>query len=113
MLPKDPRIFVATGPVDMRRGFDGLAALAKEHVGSSVRESSALFVFFNRSIDRLKVLWWDHNGYCVLAKRLERGRFRAPAPLHVSDTHVTIDRRELELIIAGTTLTKRQLHVRP
>jgi transposase len=112
MIPKGARVFVATVPVDMRRGFDGLAALAREHAGKDVRDAVALFVFFNRGVDRIKVLWWQDNGYCVLAKRLERGRFRPPPPLHVGDTSVAIEMRELELIFAGTTLTARQLHVR-
>lgn len=112
MMPKGARVFAATLPVDMRRGFDGLAALAREYVGTSPRDINALFVFFNRNVDRLKILWWHENGYCVLAKRLERGRFRPPSPTHVGDTSVVIEQRELELILAGITLAPRKLHVR-
>jgi len=112
MPPPKARIFVSTSPVDMRRGFDGLAALARDLIGHDARDAVALFVFFNRGVDRVKILWWDHNGYCVLAKRLERGRFRIPSPIHVGDAYVDIDRHELELVVAGTTLTARQLHVR-
>lgn len=106
MVPRGVTIYVATVPVDMRRGFDGLAAAAREHVGEDPLEG-ALFLFFNRRVDRVKALWWDRNGYCLLYKRLERERFYVPQPLHVGATSVQIDAAELERIFRGGVVRKK------
>jgi len=106
-LPK--RVFVATVAVDMRRGHDGLAAMAREHVDRDPLDNAALFVFFNRRVDRLKALWWDDTGYCLLYKRLERGRFRVPEPVRVGSTSVAIDLEELSLILEGVRLPPKKV----
>jgi transposase len=77
MLPPSVRIFVCTTPQDMRRSFDQLALAAKEAVGEDP-QSGALFVFVGKRPTRIKVLWWDRNGYCLLYKRLHRALFRMP-----------------------------------
>jgi len=61
----------------MRRSFDGLALAAREHLGEDP-QSGALFAFINKRRNRLKVLWFDRNGYCILYKRLHRARFQVP-----------------------------------
>ena len=72
------RIWLACGFTDMRRGFDGLAALVQSQLEQDPF-SGQLFVFRGRKGDRLKLLWWDGVGLCLLAKGLENGRFnRAP-----------------------------------
>ena len=76
-LPPTVRIFLATAPADMRRGFDGLAALTTSVLGQDPL-SGHLFVFRNRRGDRLKILYWDRDGLAIWAKRLERGAFRFP-----------------------------------
>ena len=68
MIPATVRIFVYTEPVDMRRGFDGLALIARDALSQDPR-SGAVFIFANRRTDRLKAVWWDRNGYCLLYKR--------------------------------------------
>jgi transposase len=71
------RIWLATAPLDMRRSFDALA----EHVRVILSDnpmSGHLFVFRNRSGQRLKILWWDKDGYAIYYKRLERGTFQFP-----------------------------------
>lgn len=79
MLTLQPaiRIYLCRRPTDMRRGFDRLAEEARELAGEDPL-SGHLFVFRNKREDRLKVLYWDRNGYAVWYKRLERGRFRFP-----------------------------------
>ena len=74
MIPANTRIFVCPEPQDMRRSFDGLALAAREHLGEDP-QSGALFAFINKRRNRLKVLWFDRNGYCILYKRLHRARF--------------------------------------
>lgn len=71
------RIYIALDAVDMRKGFDGLYGLVRDHLGQDP-QSGHLFLFTNRSRTRLKVLVWDGSGLWVCAKRLERGRFGWP-----------------------------------
>jgi transposase len=93
VIPSATRIFVCAEPQDMRRSFDGLALAAKEHLGEDP-QSGALFVFVNKRRNRLKVLWFDRNGYCLLYKRLHRARFELPGLR-------TIDARTLAWILRG------------
>ena len=73
------RVFVAVEPCDLRKSFDGLYALASEHLGEDPR-SGAIFVFCNRRRNRLKILYFDGSGLWVMAKRLEEGTFSWPSP---------------------------------
>ena len=77
-LPPSVRVFVCLVPVDMRQSFDGLAAAA-EHVVGQDPLSGHLFVFHGRRGDRVKILWWDRDGYALWYKRLEAGVFRFPS----------------------------------
>jgi transposase len=77
--PASVRIFVAVEPADLRRGYDGLAQLAREVIAQDPL-SGHLFVFANRRHDRVKVLSWDRDGYAIWMKRLEKGTFRWPVP---------------------------------
>jgi transposase len=103
MLPSRARIFVCTVAVDMRRAFDGLAATTRDVLREDP-EGGALFVFSNRRRDRVKILWWDCTGYCLLYKRLERGAFRIPDALEPGEDKVAIDLRELAKILEGISL---------
>jgi transposase len=78
MLPASVRILVCTEPQDMRRSFDTLAQVVRARLHEEP-QSGALYVFVGRSATRVKVLWWDRNGYCLLYKRLHRALFRLPA----------------------------------
>ncbi len=94
MIPVTVRIFVYREPVDMRRGFDGLALVARDAMGQDPR-SGSLFIFSNRRTDKLKVLWWDRNGYCVLYKRFHRAVFELPSPIEDGARSVRIDGQQL------------------
>ncbi|HEY6326785.1 MAG TPA: IS66 family insertion sequence element accessory protein TnpB [Candidatus Cybelea sp.] len=98
-------IYCATSPVDLRRSFDGLAAAAQDALGKDPR-SGALFLFINKSGNRLKALWWDRTGYCVLYKRLERGVFRFPSAIRPGDTSVAIEAAEFAKILEGLDLAR-------
>jgi len=76
-IPAGMRVYLAMGPTDMRKGFDGLAALAQQALQQDPF-SGHLFVFRGRRGDLLKVLYWDGQGFCLFAKRLEKGRFIWP-----------------------------------
>src|ERR1043166_9756403 len=76
-LPSGARVWLAAGRTDMRKGFYGLAAAVQEWLAQDPFEGH-LFVFRGRRSDLLKILWWDGQGLCLFAKRLERGRFIWP-----------------------------------
>ena len=108
MIGAGARIFVATDPVDMRRGFCGLTALATDRVGGDPK-SGALFVFVNAKRDRLKALWYDRTGFALLYKKLDRGEFRLPSTTTDGATSVTIEATELALILEGIVLPARRI----
>ena len=77
-LPPSVRIFLCTQPTDMRKSFDTLAALVRDGLQGDPL-SGHLFVFRNKLGDRLKLLFWDTDGYVIYYKRLEEGTFQFPA----------------------------------
>jgi len=98
-LPSPVKIFLCAQPVDLRRSFDGLAAIARDGLGKNPL-SGDWFVFRNRRGDRLKVLMWDRDGLLLVYKRLERGVFRFPVP--APDAHsVLVTTQELSLLLWG------------
>jgi transposase len=102
MLGSFPRpIYVATAPVDMRKSFDGLVALVK-HSFQKNPVDGTFFVFINRSADRLKILYWDRDGYALWYKRLEAGRFRLPVVLtDTGESVVLVSAARLAMILEG------------
>jgi transposase len=105
MIATKMPIYCATSPVDLRRSFDGLAAAAKDALAKDPR-SGALFLFVNKAGNRLKAIWWDRTGYCLLYKRLERGVFRFPSAVRPGDASITIDSAEFAKILEGLDLAK-------
>lgn len=77
MFMNHVRIYVYHEPVDMRRSFDGLALLVEQVMGQDARNGT-LYGFINKRNNRLKLLWWDVSGYCLLYKRLHGHRFIRP-----------------------------------
>ena len=76
-LPPSVSIYLCDAPVDMRCGFDGLAAIVRNTLGLDPL-CGGLFLFLGRRRDRIKILFWDRDGYALYAKRLEKGRFPRP-----------------------------------
>ena len=76
-LPAAVRVYLCTVPCDMRRGFDGLKMLARTVVGVDPL-GGHLFVFCSRRADRVKILYWDRDGWALWAKRLEAGTYAYP-----------------------------------
>lgn len=97
------QIFVCLEPADMRKGFDGLAAIVTESLGEDPL-CGALFVFRNRRGDRLKLLYWDNDGYALWYKRLEAGTFELPAPKEDGSRRVTISAADLAMLLDGVDL---------
>ena len=104
-------VYVAAQPVDFRRQIDGLALLVQDTLQLNPF-TSHLFVFRNRHADKLKLLYWHQNGYVLLYKRLEKGRFIWP--VNPSQSTLCISLRELHALFDGTDIDQlpqvRQLH---
>jgi transposase len=107
MIPGSVKIFVCTRPVDMRRSFDGLALAAREVMGEDPR-SGALFCFVNKRRDRLKALWWDRNGYCILYKRVHAAMFEVPKATDADAASVRVNGATLAEILAGVERRRRR-----
>src|SRR5579864_8879077 len=99
-FPPSIRVFFCTQAADMRKGFDGLSAMAVEIVRQDPL-SGHLFVFRNKSGDKLKVLYWGGDGLCLWYKRLEKGTFELPKGDQAS---VEITSAELSMLIDGVAL---------
>ena len=96
-LPGGTRIWLAAGMTDMRKGFDGLAALVHGTLAENPF-SGHVFVFRGRRGDIVKLLWWDGDGLCLFAKRLERGRFIWPK---AESGTVHLSRAQLSMLLEG------------
>jgi transposase len=97
------RIYLCTSPADMRKGFDTLAAMVRDFLGYDPL-SGHLFLFVGRGKDRIKILYWDSDGFALWYKRLEEGTFRLPAPKQAGKS-VELKASELAMLLAGIDLT--------
>lgn len=96
-VPSNTRVWLAAGVTDMRKGFNGLSALA-EKVLAADPFCGHLFVFRGRRGDLVKVIWFDGQGGCLFSKRLEKGRFVWPSP---ADGKVSVTPAQLAMLLEG------------
>lgn len=106
-LPSTVRIYLAAEPVDLRKGFDALAATAREVIRADPL-SGHLLVFMNRRANRMKILLWQPSGFLLLYKRLERGCFKLPRHPQPGSQHIEIEATELTLLLEGIDLRGSQ-----
>jgi len=100
MIPRGVEIFVGLEPIDLRWSFDRLAGIVTERLGRAPR-SGALFVWFGKRRDAIKVIFFDGSGLCLFYKRLDSGVFRLPQPLDEHAATVEIDERALDDLLDG------------
>lgn len=93
------RIYVATEPADLRKGFDGLSALVQRDLGHDPMQGG-VYVFLNRRLTQMRALFWDRDGYCYIAKRLEQGTFRR-VEADGGRRYLEIEAAELAMLLAG------------
>jgi transposase len=108
------RIYVATGATDMRKSFNGLYGLVRDHLGCDPT-SGHVFLFTNSRRNRLKLLLYDGSGLWVAAKKLDGGRFRWPES-HTTATKIVLSQEELALLVGGIDLDQarpRKWHRKP
>ena len=112
-FPPSVKVFLASQPMDMRRGFDGLMTVVRNHWRQDVF-SGHLFVFVGRRRDLVKILVWNRGGFVLISKRLERGRFQMPS-VGASATTVSLDTTQLAMLLDGIDFSavRRPKHWEP
>ena len=100
MIPASVRIFVCTVPQDMRRSFDGLALAVRERLREDP-QSGAVFVFVNKRANRIKIMWFDRNGYCILYKRVHQAAFKVPRSTESDRPVACVDAVALGKLLRG------------
>jgi transposase len=106
-LPPSVRIYFAVDLVDMRKGIDGLRVLVEGALKKAPYDGH-IFVFVGKSKDKVKILFWDRNGFVLYLKRLERGRFQLPA-VGARTKHVEMEPAQLAMLLDGIDLNARRL----
>ena len=97
VVPSGAQVWLAAGITDMRRGLTGLSALVQTTLAENPY-GGHMFVFRGRRGDLIKVLWWDGDGLCLFAKRLERGKFVWP---RAENGTVALSRAQLSMLLEG------------
>lgn len=98
-FPPTVRIWLSSQPIDLRRSFDGLAEQVRQHLKADPL-SGHLFVFRNKRSDRVKLLYWDEDGFVIIYKRLEQGTFHWPSP-QPGQCSVKVRAAELAMLLDG------------
>jgi transposase len=114
-LPASVRVYVCLTPCDMRKSFDALAALVLEYLELDAF-AGHLFVFTSRRKDRVKILYWDRDGFAVWSKRLEEGTYAVPLGESAGQRRREITAQELGALLSGIDLgqaTRRKRYRRP
>ncbi len=101
------RVYLARGNTDLRKSIDGLAVIVKECFDLDPF-SPCLFVFCNRKRDKLKILQWEHNGFWLHYRRLERGTFHWPSAKDTAPMHIS--QRQLRWLLDGLSWEQKQAH---
>lgn len=107
MINSVNRVYLAAGSTDMRKSIDGLAAIVQESFKLDPF-SSNLFVFCNKNRNKIKILQWEHNGFWLHYRRLEKGIFQWPKENYTAP--VILENREFQWLLAGLSLEQKQAH---
>lgn len=99
-IAKADKVYIACGYTDMRRSIDGLAAIVQEKFNLNPFENS-LFLFCGRKKNRLKALYWEGDGFVLLYKRLENGKYQWP---QTSEEARSITRQEFRWLMEGLSI---------
>lgn len=102
------KVYLATGYTDMRKAINGLSLLVSEQLNHDPFDGS-LFVFCNKGRDKLKILHWQHNGFWLYYRRLDKGKFKWPKSCEDGDS-IALSHRELNWLLDGLSLLQSQAH---
>lgn len=97
-LPENIKVYFAIKPIDMRKAIDGLCVLVAEEL-SYDPQSKSLYIFHNKAKNKIKGIVWDGNGFMMIYKRLEKGRFKVPR--YRTEVAMTLSQDELRWLLAG------------
>lgn len=106
MTPGGFAIMLCVTPLDMRASFDGLARAVKERLGVDAKSEKAMYVFVNKRGDKVKVLWRDATGWCLLAKRLDTRLVELPKTLDAAASSHVIDGKTLSTLLDGVEVRR-------
>jgi transposase len=112
-LPASVRVYLCLEPCDMRKSFDGLHALVRDHLELDAF-AGHLYLFFSRRKDRLKILYWNRDGFAIWAKRLEEGSYAIPVG-EPDARRIEMTSEELAALLSGidlNTATRRRRYHR-
>ena len=111
MIPHGVEVFVGLDPIDLRWGFNRLSGLVTETLRRDVR-GGALFVFFGKQREAMKLLFFDGSGLCLFYKRLDKGTFRVPTPPADGAITMEISERELDDLLDGIDIEAPRMKTR-
>lgn len=98
LINRPSKIFISSANVDMRKSIDGLAYIVEQKFKLPT-QSEMMFVFHNRHCDKIKILYWDGDGFCLLYKRLDRDKFHFPK--HITEDKYTVTNEEFNWLLHG------------
>ena len=98
MITLDCKVLIYDKPMDMRKQIDGLSAVVANELEINPTTNETIFVFWNKTKDKVKALYWNANGFCLLYKRLEEGRFKVP---NMNDGVIMVTSKELRWLLDG------------
>ena len=98
ILIKPSKIYISSANADMRKGIDGFSSIVAQKFKLDPL-SDMMFVFHNRHCDKIKILYWDGDGFCLLYKRIEKGRFRFPK--HFGEEKYMVTEEEFQWLMHG------------
>ena len=110
-FPAGVKLFLATSAVDLPKSFNGLSVLVEHEFGLEAM-TGHLFVFLNRRGNQVRILFWDRDGFCIVAKKLEQGTFRRTKVGPDGATHVEIEVTDLALLLEGIEVKEVRRSVR-
>jgi transposase len=105
LLPFNTDIWLYPNPIDFRKQMDGLVMLVADHLKLKPT-SGQIFLFRNRHANKIKLLWWDRNGFWLCYKRLEQGRLKFPAK---SDTAMILTSEQFSWLLSGLDFAEHKL----
>lgn len=100
------KIFFYAEPINMKKSIDGLSMMIAQHVSSKI-QGGTYYVFYNRGKDKVKILYWERNGFCLWYKRLEKEHFKIP---QINETGIELTAQQLRWLLDGLDYTKIQGH---
>lgn len=103
-----PQVLIYSKPIDMRKSIGGLSIVVADHLGLNPT-SGTLFVFYNKRHDKMKILYWQMNGYCLFYKRLEGDLFVIPKGV---DETIVLTHQQLRWLLDGLDITKVKGHLK-